>query len=161
MVVVSTRSPEETEALGERLGQLLSPGDFIALRGELGAGKTRFVNGVAHGLGIPPAIPITSPTYTLMNIYEGRLALYHFDLYRLAGDDDVIDLGFVEYFAGQGASLVEWAERLVHELPPERLDITFSHIDEQTRRIEFTPWGERFNALVDAMTEQQGTLSGF
>ena len=151
MVRVTSLSPEETEALGARLGGLLAAGDFISLRGELGAGKTRFANGVARGLGIPASVPITSPTFTLMNIYAGRLPLYHFDLYRLSGDDDVVDLGFAEYFAGQGVSLVEWAERLVEELPPERLEITFSYEDELARALEFAPFGERFRGVIAAL----------
>jgi tRNA threonylcarbamoyladenosine biosynthesis protein TsaE len=154
MAVVISHGPEETEELGKRLGQLLAPGDFIALRGELGAGKTRFVNGVARGLGIPPTVPITSPTFTLLNIYEGRLPLYHFDLYRLAGDDDVVDLGFADYFADQGVSLVEWSERLSTELPPERLDITFCYVDENIRRIEISPCGERFRARFGQLVAQ-------
>ena len=131
------------------MGAVLEPGDFIALRGELGSGKTRFANGIARGLEIPPAIPITSPTFTLLNIYEGRLPLFHFDLYRLAGDDDVVALGFDEYFAGQGVSLVEWAERLESELPPERLEISFSYVDEQRRRIVVAPFGTRFKRLIE------------
>ena len=90
----------------------MQAGDFIALSGELGSGKTRFVRGVAEGLTVDPATQITSPTYSLLHIYTGRLPLYHFDLYRLAGDADVAELGFAEFFFGDGVSLVEWADRL-------------------------------------------------
>jgi len=144
-----TESPTATELLGEQLGMLLQQGDFLALRGDLGSGKTRFASGVARGLGIPPATPITSPTFTLMNIYQGRLPLYHFDLYRLSGDDDVINLGFDEYFSGNGVSLVEWAERLVQELPAQRLEITFSYLSEERRKIDLLPVGKRFVTLLE------------
>ncbi|HEX9024239.1 MAG TPA: tRNA (adenosine(37)-N6)-threonylcarbamoyltransferase complex ATPase subunit type 1 TsaE [Geobacteraceae bacterium] len=149
MPSVITRSEEETEALGKRLGRLLQAGDFIALIGELGAGKTRFVRGVAEGLAVDPAEPVTSPTYALLHIHGGgRLPLYHFDLYRLAGDEDAAELGFAEYFHGDGVSLVEWAERLTAEMPDQHLSITFSHLGEEERRIEFAAAGKRYAKLI-------------
>lgn len=151
-------SPETTEKLGFRLAQLLQPGDFIALNGELGAGKTRFASGIAKGLGVDPKIPITSPTYTLLNIYHGDIPLYHFDLYRLHGDDDIVDLGFTEYFSGDGVCLVEWAERLKKELPPARLDIFLSHVDENIREIVLVanvPRYETLIALLSGETEKR------
>lgn len=150
MVSIDAGTPAETEKIGALLATLLEPGDFIALRGDLGAGKTRFARGVATGLGIGAEIPVTSPTYTLLNIYAGRLPLYHFDLYRLGGDDDVVDLGFTDYFSGDGVSLVEWPERLSAELPPERLEITFSYVGETARRVELQPTSARFKKVVDA-----------
>jgi tRNA threonylcarbamoyladenosine biosynthesis protein TsaE len=150
MVSIDAGTPAETEKIGALLATLLEPGDFIALRGDLGAGKTRFARGVATGLGIGAEIPVTSPTYTLLNIYAGRLPLYHFDLYRLGGDDDVVDLGFTDYFCGDGVSLVEWPERLCAELPPERLEITFSYLGETARRVELQPTSVRFKKVVDA-----------
>lgn len=148
MVAVVTRSAAETSHLGERLGRLAQPGDFIALVGELGAGKTRFVRGVATGLGVSEGTPVTSPTYTLLHIYEGRLSLYHFDLYRLAGAEDAAALGFDDYFYGGGVSVVEWAERLGDELPTECLTISFAHAGEEERSISFAPSGERYRQLV-------------
>jgi len=144
-------SPEATEKLGCSLAQLLQPGDFIALHGELGAGKTRFASGIAKGLGVDPSVPITSPTYTLMNIYHGAIPLYHFDLYRLHGDDDIVDLGFSEYFNGDGICLVEWAERLEKELPPERLEVFLSYAAENVREIELVPVSGRFGKLLEAL----------
>lgn len=149
MLTIDSRSPEETEKIGVFLGKLLAPGDFIALKGELGGGKTRFARGVAIGLGVSPDLPVTSPTYTLMNIYSGRIPLYHFDLYRLAGDDDVVDLGFSEYFSGDGASIVEWPERLSEELPSKRLEILFSYTGESERRIDLRPVGQRYERMLD------------
>ena len=131
-----------------RLGCLLKPGDFIALIGELGSGKTRFVQGVAAGLQVGTERPVTSPTYSLLHIHNGRLPLYHFDLYRLSGDEDVEQLGFSEYFYGDGVSLVEWADRLHMEMPAERLTINFSYLGEDERRIDFTPLGKSYEALI-------------
>ena len=145
---VLTRSEDETIALGGILGSLLQAGDFIALTGELGSGKTSFVRGVAAGLAVDPATRITSPTYSLLHIYTGRLSLYHFDLYRLAGDADVEELGFAEFFFGDGVSLVEWADRLQEEMPAECLTITFLYVGDDERRIVFTAAGDRYEQLL-------------
>lgn len=144
-------SPDATEALAGRLSQLLLPGDFISLHGELGAGKTKFASGVAKGLGVAPSIPVTSPTYTLLNIYEGRIPLYHFDLYRLSGDDEVIALGFTEYFYGNGICLVEWPERLHDELPQSRLEIRLNYLDEDCREIELISTSSRYDRLLELL----------
>ena len=148
MLSIITRNADETATLGMRLGCLLKAGDFIALIGELGSGKTRFVQGVAAGLNVEPGRPVNSPTYSLLHIHSGRLPLYHFDLYRLSGDEDVEQLGFSEYFYGDGVSLVEWADRLHMEMPAERLTITFSYLGEDERRIAFTPLGNSYEALI-------------
>lgn len=149
MTTIYSVSPAETEKIGAILGAQLESGDFVALRGELGAGKTRFARGIATGLGVDSGVPVTSPTYTLLNIYEGRVPLYHFDLYRLSGDDEVVDLGFADYFHGDGVSLVEWSERLREELPSERLEIVFSYVEETVRRVELVPTSNRFKKMVD------------
>jgi len=152
MQVIVSASPEQTESLGARLAGLLRPGDFVSLHGELGAGKTRFAQGVAYGLGVSRETPVTSPTYTLLNIYPARVPLYHFDLYRLSSDADALDAGFDEYFYGAGVSLVEWPQRLVRLLPAERLEIFFSFLDEHLRKIEFHPFGDRFIRMAAALT---------
>lgn len=144
-------SPAATCSLAAAVAALLEPGDFIALQGELGAGKTTFAQGLARGLGVPAGMPVTSPTYTLLNIYQTPMPLYHFDLYRLAGDDDAIAAGFDEYFAGNGICLVEWPERLDSLLPPSRLEILLEYHDDETRRIELRPIGDRFLRLVAAL----------
>ena len=148
---VLSDSPDSTEALAGKLSQLLQPGDFISLHGELGTGKTKFASGIAKGLGVDPSKPITSPTYTLLNIYEGRIPLYHFDLYRLSGDDDVAALGFSEYFYGNGISLVEWAERLHDELPQSRLDIYLRYVDDGSRDIELISTSPRFDRILELL----------
>ncbi|WP_298437657.1 tRNA (adenosine(37)-N6)-threonylcarbamoyltransferase complex ATPase subunit type 1 TsaE [Geobacter sp.] len=148
MVTILSRSVDETVLLGERLGRVLTAGTFVALYGELGSGKTHFARGVATGVGVEATVPVTSPTFTLLNEYAGRIRLYHFDLYRLAGGDDAVELGFDEYFHGEGVCLVEWAERLGNELPSERLDVTLHHVDESTRRLDFVPRGPNHEALL-------------
>jgi tRNA threonylcarbamoyladenosine biosynthesis protein TsaE len=151
MSCIVTGSGEATAALGERLGSLLVPGDFIALVGELGAGKTQFAKGVAAGLQVDPGTPVTSPTYTILNIYQGRIPLYHFDLYRLQGPEEVEELGFEEYFYGQGACIVEWAERLAGETPEQLLTVTLSHAGDDNREVCFSGSGKRAEQLLAAL----------
>ena len=151
MFSVTSTTPEETEQAGELLGSLARPGDFVSLIGDLGAGKTCFSRGVARGVGVDPTMPVTSPTFTLLNIYQGRIPLYHFDLYRLTGDGDLEGLGFPDYFDGDGLCLVEWAGRLDAELPSERLEIVFHHEDESIRRLEFSAFGVRHLQLLEEM----------
>jgi len=148
LLPVITHTEAETLELGRRLGYLLKAGDFVALVGELGSGKTRFVQGVAASLEVDPTEPVTSPTYAILHIHGGRLPLYHFDLYRLCGDEDAAELGFAEYFYGSGVSFVEWADRLAVEMPAERLTITFSHMGEEKRQIAFAAAGERYEELM-------------
>ena len=151
MRCVVTGSGEETVALGARLGRLLLPGDFVALEGELGAGKTQFAKGIAAGLEVDPGTPVTSPTYTILNIYQGRLPLYHFDLYRLQGPEEVAELGFEEYFHGRGACVVEWAERLAEEAPEQFLSVTLCHAGEESRTISFAATGKRGCELLEEL----------
>ena len=113
---------EETEASGRRFGELLTAGTFIALRGDLGMGKTVWVRGLARGLGVTG--PVTSPTFTLMRAYEsGRLPLYHFDAYRVSGADEFAAIGWEEVFYGPGVVAVEWPERVEELLPEGRLEL--------------------------------------
>jgi tRNA threonylcarbamoyladenosine biosynthesis protein TsaE len=148
LLTIVSRSVEETISLGEKFGELVSAGDFIALTGELGSGKTHFTQGVAAGLGVDPSIRVTSPTYTIMNSYAGRLHLHHFDLYRLSGDQDAAELGFEEYFNGTGVCIVEWAERLQDLLPDGRMTVIFSYIDDTVRAIAVEPHGARYEELA-------------
>lgn len=119
--IVETRSSEETWALAAELADELGPGTVIALHGDLGAGKTCFIQGFAAALGIDE--PITSPTYTLIGEYEGRLPLHHIDLYRLSGPTEALGLGLEEYFDINGITAIEWAERAEGLLPPDMLHI--------------------------------------
>ncbi len=153
MSLIRTSSAEETAGVGEKLGGLLQVGDVVCLNGELGAGKTRFAQGVARGLGIDA--PVTSPTFTLINEYYGRLPFYHIDVFRLDDPLEMKDLGCDEYFYGTGVTLVEWAERMDEILPEERLDIAINRIDEgvDSREIIPAPHGERYRRLLKELMD--------
>ena len=129
MRIVETHSPEETWGLAAELADELGPGTVIALHGDLGAGKTCFIQGYAAALGIDE--PVTSPTYTLIGEYEGRLPLHHIDLYRLSGPVEALGLGLEEYFDVNGITAIEWAERAEGLLPPDLLHIQIK-VDEHT-----------------------------
>ena len=139
MRTVQTHSPEETWALAAELANELSSGTTIALHGDLGAGKTCFIQGFAAALGIDE--PITSPTYTLIGEYEGRLPLHHIDLYRLSGPEEALGLGLEEYFDANGITAIEWAERAEGLLPPDLLHIRIE-VDEATGTRTFTIFRE-------------------
>jgi len=149
LVIIKTWSSEETGGLGTTLGGLLQAGDVITLNGELGAGKTCFATGVARGLDIIDRV--TSPTFTLINEYDGRLPLYHLDVYRLTGPEELEDLGFEEYFYGSGVTMVEWAEQVEQYLPAERLDIFIEKQrgNDDLRILRIVPQGTRYNKLVE------------
>ena len=124
-----SHSPAETEALAERLAQRLSPGDVIAYEGGLGMGKTAFTRGLARGLGYSGHV--TSPTFTIVNEYEGtKLSLFHFDMYRLGGADDLFDIGWEDYLDRGGVCAVEWSEMVTDALPPETIYVRFARSPE-------------------------------
>ena len=128
-----TNSPQETEALGQKLGQKLPAGTVIAYRGDLGAGKTAFTRGLARGLGIQD--PVTSPTYTIVNEYlGGRIPLFHFDMYRLHSADDLFDIGWDDYLERQGICAVEWSENVAEALE-DPLVVTICKTGEESRKI--------------------------
>lgn len=156
-----TRSVQQTVRLGEIIGELLQPGDFVALTGDLGAGKTHLTKGIAQGLGITDSSSVTSPTYTLLNVHRGRHILNHFDLYRLEGDEDVVNLGFDEYFYGPGVSIVEWADRLQDELPAERLAVELYDEGPNRRRVVVEATGERNLSLLIALEAKLGQKGFF
>jgi tRNA threonylcarbamoyladenosine biosynthesis protein TsaE len=140
-----SNSPDDTRRLGERLGALLEPGDVILLSGELGAGKTVFVQGIARGLVFDGSV--SSKSFVLMGEYPGRLTLYHADLYRLEDPEQVQDLALDEISA-DGVLVVEWPERAGEGvLPEEHLRIEFEVTSENTRRLVLTPSGERGQTL--------------
>jgi len=130
---IITSSPEETFKLAASLAQKAEPGDTFALYGDLGTGKTIFAKGFAHGLDITE--DITSPTFNLMEVYQGRLPFYHFDLYRIETPDELDNLFFEEYWEGRGTSLIEWAERAEGRLPASAAIVTLTYLDENRRRI--------------------------
>jgi len=135
-------SPEETRALGRRLGSLLRRGDFVALYGELGAGKTLLVRGVVEGTGASDRA--SSPSFALVNLYRGgRVPLQHLDLYRLAGPAELFALGFEDLLAEPAATLCEWAERAGNALPVDRLEIRLEVVGAEQRRATFAALGGR------------------
>ncbi len=152
MTVYHSTSPEQTRALGEAVGRLAYAGDVIALTGELGTGKTLFVGGLARGLGVDPATYVSSPTFTIMHRYCGRLPLYHIDLYRIETPEAFASLGFDEYLAGDGVAAIEWAEHGWGCLPKEMLTFRLRHTGSDTRTIEIVPEGDRYMRLVQALT---------
>ena len=122
-MVTETRSPEETYALGEKIGKAAQPGQIYTLTGDLGVGKTVFTQGVAAGLGITE--PVSSPTFTIVQVYEeGRLPFYHFDVYRIGDIEEMEEIGYVDYFFGNGICLIEWAELIEEILPDNVISIT-------------------------------------
>lgn len=128
-----THSPEETEAIGEKLAKNLAPGTVLAYRGDLGAGKTAFTRGLARGLGYTE--PVTSPTYTIVNEYlGGRLPLFHFDMYRLSSAEDLWDIGWEDYLDRGGVCAVEWSENVAEALP-DAITVTIRKVDDTTRQI--------------------------
>lgn len=128
-----SRSPEETEALGQRLAQCLKGGEIIAYEGDLGAGKTAFTRGLALGLGITERV--TSPTYTIVNEYEGgRLPLFHFDMYRLADSEALFDIGWEDYLLRGGVCAVEWSEN-VSDAMEEPITVRIEKLSEDSRKI--------------------------
>ncbi|MHB0912009.1 MAG: tRNA (adenosine(37)-N6)-threonylcarbamoyltransferase complex ATPase subunit type 1 TsaE [Armatimonadota bacterium] len=145
---VETRSAAETEALGERIGRALGPGAVVVLFGGLGAGKTTLTKGIARGLGVDDLVH--SPTFTLIHEHAGRLPVYHFDLYRLDSAGELDDLGYEEYIYGEGVSVIEWPEKILPLLPPDRLEVRISGDDP--RSFEITATGpESFAALEKAV----------
>ena len=118
-MVIETRSPEETFALGEKLGREAKPGQIYTLNGDLGTGKTVFTQGFASGLGITE--PVNSPTFTILQVYEeGRMLFYHFDVYRIGDVEEMDEIGYEDCFYGEGVCLIEWAE-LIEEILPENV----------------------------------------
>jgi tRNA threonylcarbamoyladenosine biosynthesis protein TsaE len=140
-----------TQEFGRRLAALLEPGTVIALVGPLGAGKTHLVRAVAEGLGIADGRVVCSPTFVLIQEYDARLPIYHFDTYRLRNAEEFFDLGVGEYFAGDGVCLVEWGDRVERYLPADHIRITIDVTGPTSRRFILTGTGERSDRLVRAL----------
>ncbi len=130
---ITSASPEATEAAGERLGRALGPGAVVALTGELGAGKTCFIQGLVRGLGA--TVRATSPTFVLVNQYTGRVPVYHVDAYRTGSMTELMDLGLLEMLGGAGVTVIEWADKLAPLLPPDTIHVTIEGVGDQTRTI--------------------------
>ncbi len=135
MLTLTLQNEQDTDRLGRALAEVLRPGTVVGLIGTLGAGKTRLVQAVATALGVPEG-SVTSPTFVLVNEYrQGRIPIYHFDTYRLKDDDEFLELGPEEYFASDGITFVEWADRVEHLLPDDWLEIELEVTGDTERRV--------------------------
>ena len=150
-MVVLSRSAAQTEDIGRTLGSFLYRGAFLALFGNLGGGKTCFTRGVVAALAPGSAHLVASPTYAIMNEYPGPLPVYHFDFYRLTSGDEIAELGFDDYFQGNGVCIAEWSEHLGDRLPTDHLSITFVHGGDDCREIVFEARGADFQDLLAKM----------
>ena len=149
--IVQSRSVKQTEALGSRLGELLAPGDFVGLSGDLGAGKTAFVRGVARGAGVPPEALVSSPTFAIVNAYAGgRLPVHHADLYRVKDAEELYDAGFYDLMDGSGALLVEWIDRVPAVVPVDWLEVRLRHLSHG-RELAFESHGGRSRTILEGL----------
>ena len=147
-----THSPEETQRLGARLGELAVPGDIYLLTGALGTGKTCLTQGIARGLNIKELA--VSPSFVLVRELHGRLPLYHIDLYRLDNIEEIIDLGLDEYFYGSGVCVIEWAEKGLSAMPEEHLLIQIDYLADTERRLQLIPGGKHYLEIVGKLKKR-------
>jgi len=148
-LTIITKSPEETKNLGKEVGKLAKPGDLLAFYGELGAGKTCFIQGISRELEVKDYV--TSPSFTIVNEYQGKIPIYHFDLFRL-NTEEILELGYEEYFYGEGLTVIEWAEKIEQLLPKEHLKIDIKFKDLYERTISFISQGDRFDKLLKELS---------
>ncbi|MFH0771484.1 MAG: tRNA (adenosine(37)-N6)-threonylcarbamoyltransferase complex ATPase subunit type 1 TsaE [Candidatus Omnitrophota bacterium] len=137
-MVVVTKNPKETVELGERIAKRLKLGDVVALSGDLGAGKTTFVKGIAKGLGVKDYGRVNSPSFVLVKEYKGRIPLFHFDVYRLENLKDIEDIGYEDYLGRKGVVVIEWAKKMERILPKDHLDISFKIKSENERVVSIS-----------------------
>jgi tRNA threonylcarbamoyladenosine biosynthesis protein TsaE len=145
-----SNSPEETVNFGESLAKSFKGGDIVCFFGDLGSGKTTLIKGIAKGLKIGHA-KVNSPTFVLMNVYHGRLPLFHFDLYRLDNVEGISSIGYDEFLYDDGVSVIEWADRLGTLLPEEYLRVDLKHKKNDQRTIQLSAQGSRYQRLVAKM----------
>jgi tRNA threonylcarbamoyladenosine biosynthesis protein TsaE len=154
VMVLFSKSPEETFRIGRILADGLQAGDVVALTGELGSGKTCLTQGIASGLGVPEDYVVTSPTFTLINEYPGRqMTLYHLDVYRLSGCADLLDMGYDEYLSGRGIMVIEWAEKIWEAVPIGALYVLMEYLDEYIRKIEISCCPDRIGFWRQTLKE--------
>ena len=149
-LTIELTSEAETLELGRALGEAAQPGLVVALIGNLGAGKTRFVQAAAEGLGVSRE-EVNSPTFVLIQEYEGRLPVYHFDTYRLRDIDEFLELGADEYMSGDGVCFIEWADRMEEVLPRDRLSITFEITGKDSRRLTLAAGGKVSQSVLTSL----------
>ncbi len=153
--VIQTRSASETFRIGKTIGSRLRPGDVVALVGELGAGKTQFIKGLAAGVGIESSAYISSPSFTLIHEYPGETPFYHMDFFRLGREQEAETLGLEEYFQGRGITAIEWADKIPSLLPEELLFICMAYVDKNIRSLEIAGNGKRYLNLVDQIQSSE------
>jgi tRNA threonylcarbamoyladenosine biosynthesis protein TsaE len=141
-------------ALGKALGQLLGAGAVVALRGDLGSGKTRLIQGIAEGLGVPPRERVCSPSFALIHEYRGRCPVYHMDFYRMETGSWEPDLGIEDYLWGDGVCVIEWAERIESLLPPDHLQVHLKIMGSRRRGLVFLAHGGRHGEILEGLRER-------
>lgn len=151
MDCIKILNQKQLEKIAIRLGKLVKPGNIICMSGDLGAGKTTFTQALAKGLGVDDYV--TSPTFTLINEYEGRIPLYHFDVYRINHINEMEDLGYEEYFYGHGVSVIEWANLIKDILPPDHLWIEIRVTGEETREVCLTATNDYYGKIIKEILE--------
>jgi len=154
-IVIQARSASETARIGKTIGNRLLPGDVVALVGELGAGKTQFIKGLATGVGIGNSTYISSPSFTLIHEYPGKTPFYHIDLFRLRREKEAEELGLEDYVQGRGITAIEWADRIPSLLPEDMLFISIIYVDKNTRSLEITGKGKRYVNLVEQIQSSE------
>jgi tRNA threonylcarbamoyladenosine biosynthesis protein TsaE len=154
-IVIQTRSASETVRIGKTIGTRLLLGDVVALVGELGAGKTQFIKGLAAGLGIENSAYISSPSFTLIHEYPGAIPFYHIDLFRLGNEQEAEELGLEDYFQGRGITAIEWADKIPSLLPEEYLLISIVYMDKDLRSLEISGKGKRYEDLVNEVRDSE------
>jgi tRNA threonylcarbamoyladenosine biosynthesis protein TsaE len=150
-LTLTTQSPEQTQEIARKLGELCRPGDWIGLTGELGAGKTCFVVGLARGLEVPEGHQVTSPTFIIHQTYPGKFPLHHLDLYRIHAETELIELGYQELLEGDGVCAVEWCEQVPGATPDSGLVVRLEIEDETTRAIGLTKIDKRGEDLLSGL----------
>jgi tRNA threonylcarbamoyladenosine biosynthesis protein TsaE len=160
-MVFHSKSPSETIRFGKQIGRLLQRGEVVALTGELGAGKTQLIKGLAQGAGVRRSAYVSSPSFTLINEYKGSIPFYHIDLYRLKKEKEAEDLGLEEYFRGEGITAIEWADRITSLLPEDHLRIHIYYTGKKTRSIELVAKGKRYEELLKKLRISEFGLRNF
>ncbi|MFH1263367.1 MAG: tRNA (adenosine(37)-N6)-threonylcarbamoyltransferase complex ATPase subunit type 1 TsaE [Pseudomonadota bacterium] len=151
----TAQTPEETAEIGRRIGSHLRAGDVVALEGPLGAGKTVLVGGIARGLQIDPGYSVTSPTFVFAHIYDGKVPLYHIDLYRVEKESELAGIGLGEMLGGDGVAVVEWFERFPKLWPGDRLNVRIGFGERSSRAISVGGDGVRGNSLERSIAEDR------
>lgn len=149
-LIKTSHSAEETTQLGKDVGGILAKGDIVCLFGDLGSGKTTFVKGLASEQKVSP-FKVNSPTFVLMNVYEGKIPIYHFDLYRIKGEEGLSSIGLQEFLYAEGISVIEWADKMEELLPEQYLSVEFQHEDENERVVRICANGKKYQSRINKL----------